>query len=58
MQGRNDPISLDYAASVNNSTLLMLTPYKLCFSLVDTTLPALHIMLVSSKIKHNCFNRE
>ena len=56
MQGRNDPIRLDYAASVNNSTLLMLTPYKLCFSLVDTTLPALHIMLVSSKIKHNCFN--
>ena len=38
MQGRNDPIRLDYAASVNNSTLLMLTPYMLFFSLVDTTL--------------------
>ena len=33
-------------ASVNNSTLLMLTPYMLCFSLVDTTLPALHCQRV------------
>ena len=39
MQGRNDPIRLNYAASVNNSTLLMLTPYMLCFFLTQPSLP-------------------
>ena len=40
MQGRNDPIRLDYAASVNNSTLLMSDTLHALF-LFDTTLPAL-----------------
>ena len=36
---QNDPIRLYYGASVNNSTLLMLTPYMLCFFLTQPSLP-------------------